>query len=260
MKGKFKFQDDYIYKMPAHFGGSPFYPIRAVYGDMLGISVQYETDQDALLQYIPEDFELREPVVSVQYTNCRDVVWMSGGEYRLIQVSAPVKYLGNSDGLSGDYALVVWENKTCPIIGGREEDGVPKVFADIANERRVDNHWFTTASYESCTFLKIDFNQKDEVSSKDIEKLKANKHISLQVGTQVMHAEKNQENWLLDAIIGGSTDKIKLKIMSRQLTISEIARLLDITRPTVYSRLKSGNWKKLEVVELKPAAGLHKKV
>ncbi|MDD3715040.1 MAG: acetoacetate decarboxylase, partial [Atribacterota bacterium] len=71
MKGKFKFQDDYIYKMPAHFGGSPFYPIRAVYGDMLGISVQYETDQDALLQYIPEDFELREPVVSVQYTNCR---------------------------------------------------------------------------------------------------------------------------------------------------------------------------------------------
>ena len=86
MRGKFKFQDDFIYKMPAHFGGSPFYPIRAVYGDMLGISVQYETDQDALLQYIPEDFELREPVVSVQYTNCRDVVWMSGGEYR------PVSY------------------------------------------------------------------------------------------------------------------------------------------------------------------------
>ena len=44
-----------------------------------------------------------------------------------------------------------------------------------------------------------------------IEKLKANKHISLQVGTQVMHAEKNQENWLLEGIIGGSTDKIKLK-------------------------------------------------
>lgn len=51
------------------------------------------------------------------------------------------------------------------------------------------------------------------------------------------------------------TDKIKLKIMSGQLTISEIARLLDITRPTVYSRLKSGNWKKLEVVELNKLYG-----
>ena len=179
MRGKFKFHDDYIYKMPVHFGGSPFYPIRAVYGDMLGISVQYETDQEALLQYLPEDFELREPIVSVQFSNCRDVDWMSGGEYRLIQVTAPVKYLGNSEGLSGDYALVVWENKTCPIIGGREEDGVPKVFADIANERRVDNHWFTTASYESCTFLKIDFNQKDEVSSKDIEKLNEHPKVNL---------------------------------------------------------------------------------
>lgn len=51
------------------------------------------------------------------------------------------------------------------------------------------------------------------------------------------------------------TDKIKLKIMSGQLTISEIARLLDITRPTVYSRLKNNNWKKLEVVELNKRYG-----
>ena len=29
------------------FGGSPFYPIRAVYGDMLGINVQYENRQES---------------------------------------------------------------------------------------------------------------------------------------------------------------------------------------------------------------------
>ena len=179
MKGKFRFHDDYIYKMPVHFGGSPFYPGRAEYRDMLGITVKYKTDQEALLQYIPEDFDLREPIVSVQFSNCRDVAWMAGGEYRLIQVTAPVKYMGNSEELSGDYALVVWENKTCPIIGGREEDGVPKVFADIANERHVDDHWFTAASYESYTFLKIDFNKKDEVSPKDIEKLNEHPKVNL---------------------------------------------------------------------------------
>ncbi|WP_367363435.1 acetoacetate decarboxylase family protein [Mesotoga sp.] len=80
-KGKFVFNADFIYKMPVHFGGAPFYPVRVVYGaDNTVISVDYETDENALLSYIPEDFELKEPVVSVQYTNCRDVDWMIGGE------------------------------------------------------------------------------------------------------------------------------------------------------------------------------------
>lgn len=56
----------------------PFYPVRVVYGDNTVICVDYETDENALLSYIPEDFELKEPVVSVQYTNCRDVDWMIG--------------------------------------------------------------------------------------------------------------------------------------------------------------------------------------
>ncbi|MGC9322058.1 MAG: acetoacetate decarboxylase family protein, partial [Kosmotogaceae bacterium] len=170
-KGKFVFNADFIYKMPVHFGGAPFYPVRVVYGDNTVISVDYETDENALLRYIPEDFELKEPVVSVQYTNCRDVDWMIGGEYRLIQVTTPVKYVGNSEDLEGVYALVVWENKTCPIIGGREEDGVPKVFADISSERHLENHWFVAASYEQFTFLKIDLQRGDEVSEEDLSEL-----------------------------------------------------------------------------------------
>ena len=131
-RGKFKLKDDHIYKMPVHFGGDPFYPVRTVYRDMTGISIQFETDQEALLEIIPHDFELLEPVVNVQFSNCRDVDWMAGGEYRLIQVASPVRYVGNSEGLEGQYVFVIWENKTCPIIGGREEDGMPKVFADIS--------------------------------------------------------------------------------------------------------------------------------
>jgi len=178
-KGKFVFDADFIYKMPAHFGGDPFHPIRVVYGDNTVISVDYETDEDALLNYIPEDFELKEPVVNVQYTNCRDVDWMIGGEYRLIQVTTPVKYVGNSEGLEGVYALVVWENKTCPIIGGREEDGVPKVFADISSERHLENHWFVAASYEQFTFLRIDLQRGDEVSEENLTELNKNPKINL---------------------------------------------------------------------------------
>lgn len=179
MKGKFKFQDGYIYKMPVHFGGSQFYQCSVVHGDMFCIIVQYKTDPEALLQYLPEVFDLCEPIITVQYSNCREVEWMSNGEYRLIQISIPVKYKSKSEEISGEYALVVWENKTCPIIGGREEDGVPKIFAEIAHERHVGDHWFTTASYESCTFLQIDINKKNELSPEDISKMNENSKINL---------------------------------------------------------------------------------
>lgn len=179
MKGKFKIREDFVYKMPAHFGGSEFYPVRTVYGDNTGIVIQYETVQEALLQYIPEVFELIEPVITLQYNNCRDVDWMAGGEYRLIQLTAPVKYIGNSEGLTGDYALVVWENLTCPIVGGREEDGVPKIFADISSERHFGDYWFTSASYESNTFLKLGFNRKEELAQSAIDQKNEDPKINL---------------------------------------------------------------------------------
>ncbi len=163
MRGKFRLQKDYVYKMPVHFGGYPFYPARVVYPDMTVLAVKYQTDEDALLQFIPEEFELLEPAVNLQFTNCREIEWMSGGEYRIVQVTAPVRFMGNSEGLTGEYGLVVWENKACPIIGGREEDGVPKIFADIACERHVKDHWFTSACYECNTFLSLDFHRGEKL-------------------------------------------------------------------------------------------------
>lgn len=179
MRGQFKFQEDWVYKMPVHFGGYPFYPVRTVYGDMTGLQVGFETDPEKLLPLIPEDFELLKPQVNVQYANCREVEWMAGGDYRLIQVTAPVRYIGNSEGLVGEYALVVWENKACPIIGGREEDGVPKIFADIALERHNGDYWFTAASYESVNFLKLDFRKTGEMSEGEIAEANKNPKINL---------------------------------------------------------------------------------
>lgn len=47
------------------------------------------------------------------------------------------------------------------------------------------------------------------------------------------------------------TEKIRNKILSGQITISELARILGIARKTIYSRLKGETeWKKLEVEKL----------
>ncbi len=178
MRGLFRFNEEFVYKMPVHFGGDPFYPVRTVYGDMTCLGVSFRTEEDALLRFIPEDFEMLEPVVNVQYANCRDVDWMAGGEYRLIQASVPVRYEGNSEGLVGEYVLVIWENKACPIIGGREEDGMPKIFADIASERHVGERWFTSASYESNTFLSLEVTRRGELDEEQIAGVNKNPKIN----------------------------------------------------------------------------------
>lgn len=78
--------------------------------------------------------------------------------------------------------------------------------------RKVTNHSLFNMTQLEALYLTEEYSfDTQQMAAFYIEKLKANKHISLQVGTQVMHAEKNQENWLLEGIIGGSTDKIKLK-------------------------------------------------
>jgi acetoacetate decarboxylase len=68
---------------------------------------------------------------------------MSGGAYNLMQVGIPVQFNGIKDRESGLFLLVVWENKTQPIIGGREQNGVPKVFADMQDIRMFDGKYFT---------------------------------------------------------------------------------------------------------------------
>lgn len=170
-RGLFRPSEELVYSMPVHFTGRVFQPVMAEYGDMTCIKVSFQTDQEALLRYLPHCFELAEPRVDVQYANCRDVAWMSGGDYRLLQVTMPARYVGEGDEIEGDYCLVVWEDKACPIIGGREEDGVPKLFAQIAAERHVGDHWFTSLSYECCQFCSLDFFGAEEVSSGELEEM-----------------------------------------------------------------------------------------
>ncbi|MGI6783398.1 MAG: acetoacetate decarboxylase family protein [Aminivibrio sp.] len=171
MRGQFRFEEDHVYKMPVHFGGEPFFPVRTVYGDMTAIAVSFETEMGELARIIPEDFEITDPAVNVQFANCRDVDWLSGGEYRLIQFSVPVRFCGEDEEIEGEYPLVIWENKACPIIGGREEDGMPKIFADIASERRVGDRWFTLASYECSTFLSLEFNRGRELFGRELDEI-----------------------------------------------------------------------------------------
>ena len=118
--------------MPPFFGGNVYNPdFDAHVNDVVTMAFTYKTDKDKLADYLPDGFELLRPELNVAFCQMREVSFMAGGAYNLVNVSVPARFNGKRDRLEGQFSLVVWENNTLPIIGGREETGVPKIFANI---------------------------------------------------------------------------------------------------------------------------------
>jgi acetoacetate decarboxylase len=165
----FKFSDTLYYSMPAHFSG--FEQSKLYYDDATALIISYETDREMLLQYIPEGFELLEPLVQIGYVMCRGVQWMAGGSYNLIAVQVPAAYTGGAQRIEGGYVLVIWENKACPILGGREQTGMPKLFADIEDHHQMGERMFTNVSYEGTSFLRMDFTRTRKLTVDELSAL-----------------------------------------------------------------------------------------
>jgi acetoacetate decarboxylase len=165
----FKFEGNKCYRMPAHFGGAVFdAEAKAYYHDTVTLRYAYITDGDRLADYLPEGFELMKPELSISYQQCRQVEWMAGSYYNLITVAAPVRFDGQRDRLEGDFALVVWENKTTPILTGRDM-GVPKIYADIEDLHIVAETYRTRASYEGSTFLQMEMTGPQPVDERQVK-------------------------------------------------------------------------------------------
>jgi acetoacetate decarboxylase len=141
--------------MPAHFGGHAYQPAELCYHDAVSMSFTCTTDGGLLSEYVPEGFELLRPELSINFCQCREIDWMAGGSYNLIDVSVPVRFNGRRDQIEGSFSLVVWENKTIPILGGREETGVPKIYADIEDIHILQDKRFSVASYRKPAVLNL---------------------------------------------------------------------------------------------------------
>ncbi len=56
---------------------------------------------------------------------------------------------------------------------------MPKIFADIACERHVKDHWFTSVSYECNTFFSLDFHRRDKLPEQVIEGMNEHQGVNL---------------------------------------------------------------------------------
>lgn len=179
----FRFDENKTYRMPVHFGGSDAPgPDMAVYNyDTVGMNFVCTTDQDILSNYIPEGFELLRPEIIFGFGQLRDIDWLAGGRYNVVTADVPVRFKGKRDMIEGIYNLVTWENNATPIIGGREENGVPKIFADIqdlhARPAPYFNapDYFTNASYDGNTFVRMAMYDPKPVEGADLAALRESK-------------------------------------------------------------------------------------
>jgi len=172
----FKFEEGKCYKMPAHFGGSYFDPdAKAIYDDVVTLIFSYTTDGEQLSNYVPEGFELTKPELSIEFQQCRQVEWMAGSYYDLVSVAAPVRFNGQRDRLEGSFSLVVWENKTTPILTGNMM-GVPKIYADIEDLHILADTYRTRLSFEGSTFLELEMIRHQPLDAEEVRGVKSHEY------------------------------------------------------------------------------------
>lgn len=179
----FYFKDGYSYNMPPYFGGAKYDPESVTkLGNVVQINYTQSTDGYKLSEYLPKGFTLLKPELNIKFEMCKEVEFMSGGAYNLTRVSVPVQFNGKKDRESGIFDLVVWENKTQPIIGGREESGVPKLFADIQDIRMFDGKYFTNLSYDGITFLNLEMGNLQPMDIESLNIIKTQRKNMLSFG------------------------------------------------------------------------------
>ncbi|HPY59337.1 MAG TPA: acetoacetate decarboxylase family protein [Methanospirillum sp.] len=175
-------EDGLTHRMPAHIIGYAPQGGKWAYDDVTSITISYMTEMAPLRELIPEEFDIIEPLMVVNYQKCNAVQWMGGSEYSLVVVSTPARYMETKEPIDGAFHHVLWENKTAPILGGREEAGMPKVFADIPDYRRMDKSLSVNVSHEGRTFLEMELTMERPYTAEEIAGMNENHGRLIQLG------------------------------------------------------------------------------
>ncbi|KAI7789009.1 fad binding domain protein [Diaporthe eres] len=148
---KWSLKPNMYWRMPTAFGPFPG-PRQDAYGRSLQeglqrtfstVSVKFKTSRTYLETLFPNSsFRFKSPAsvcqASISMTELDKMAWLGGNGYRHIGLYIHgVEYV-KKDGstIAGTYMPVLFESLTDPIVSGREELGMPKLFCDVDVHRR----------------------------------------------------------------------------------------------------------------------------
>jgi hypothetical protein len=141
----FELKPNTRYRMPVMFGPAPG-PRQKIDGTPWNIeetgtanvqwaTIAYRSDRAKLEALLPRGFELDDDVLYVTLGFFRNLYWLAGRGYGILNVEVPVTCTGTDQTIQGGLCLVLWEGRPDAIMTGREELGFPKLFADIPDVR-----------------------------------------------------------------------------------------------------------------------------
>lgn len=171
------FDPGLIYRMPASFGprtgprqgpdGQKFACVDSPKATAIGVS--FLSDADRVRALLPEGFSLAgEPLVSVSASYTTDIEWLAGRGYNMLGVRIPATFHGEKDEVSGSFLCVLWENLTDPILTGRDELGVPKIWCELPEPVETDGVTRVTASWLGFKFLDLAVERLTELTRDEI--------------------------------------------------------------------------------------------
>ncbi|KAK3695171.1 hypothetical protein B0T22DRAFT_96658 [Podospora appendiculata] len=170
------------WRMPVAFGPFPG-PRQGEYGRrrltdgparrFTTASIKFKTSRTFLETLFPTaQFRFKDPstvaTASFSATRLDNMAWLGGKGYTHFGLYVHGVQYTKKDGTSihGTYMPVLFESLTDPIVSGREELGMPKLFADIDMEHD-ETSCRVTASWRGATFAKIELPnlRKDETTA-----------------------------------------------------------------------------------------------
>lgn len=120
------------------------------------LSVTFYSDPDAIGRLLPPGFEPSpDGRVTVQALYNTDFAWLAGRGYNWVEVLFGATYRGAEDVVAGDFVVVMWESVPDPVLPGREELGLPKMFAEIPAWKVAGGRTTVHASWEGLEFCRM---------------------------------------------------------------------------------------------------------
>jgi Acetoacetate decarboxylase (ADC) len=150
-----------IYRMPYGFG--PSFSPRQFPKDrgfdwsdhsFTAIRASFRSDAALLDKLLPPGFSLLDPIVTIAFAYIKNLPWLAGRGYNTLNVRVPATFHGKEK-VTGAFSLVLWENMADPIITGREELGIAKIYCDLPDPTNAGGTTICEASWYGFQFLKL---------------------------------------------------------------------------------------------------------
>jgi acetoacetate decarboxylase len=104
------------------------------------VAIQYTTSHEAARRLVPDCYDVdEEPTVTIVFGYHNGLEFLAGNGYSLATFQISARFTSEEYQIEGDYILIMFENRTMPILGGREYLGVPKLYADIPPMKVMSN-------------------------------------------------------------------------------------------------------------------------